>query len=382
MRSHRTFTRREPLSGIQPESGAAFTARTHHPHLSSHKRPSRAHVLEDGRPLPGPANALHDDVRSMGRGRFSFWYDYVYFSTTDNSDPRTNGRRYEIEYPVSRMRAAADAVRERLRTTRKPRGTTPSTFELQLRMWDRIGFTPSPESMVLDFGCGAGGCVDEGRKRGVSVFGCDLALPRLPVGPLLAHMQQGIIRPIATDPYRIPFDDEMFDLVFSHTVLEHVMDYDATLAEIARVLKPGGISVHLFPASWKLIETHVFVPLASRVQSYWWLYLWAMLGVRNEFQHGLSARQTADANFRFLRNETNYLRQAEIEAHVRRYFDGCQFAEEASFPGDRYHFFMKHSRVLPIYRRWYSETHGRVLVCRGKKRRLVRPEAERIARSA
>lgn len=56
-------------------------------------------VLEDGVPLPLGAQR-HDDVRFTGHGRYSHWMfsagPYVLFSTSDNSDPNTNGRRYEV----------------------------------------------------------------------------------------------------------------------------------------------------------------------------------------------------------------------------------------------------------------------------------------------
>ena len=63
-----------------------------------------------------------------------------------------------------------------------------------------------------------------------------------------------------------------------------------------------------------------FVPFASVCQSYWWLYLWARAGIRNEFQSGCSARQTAALNERFLREETNYLSQRAIRSVAGRYF--------------------------------------------------------------
>ena len=48
----------------------------------------------------GPANQLHKDIRDSGGGKFSYWIQgNLYFSTSDNSDPRTNGRRYEIRWP-------------------------------------------------------------------------------------------------------------------------------------------------------------------------------------------------------------------------------------------------------------------------------------------
>jgi hypothetical protein len=151
-------------------------------------------------------------------------------------------------------------------------------------------------------------------------------------------------------------------------VFEHVMDYDQALAEIARVLKPGGLSVHVFPSRWKPIETHAFVPFASVCRSSWWLYLWALAGIRNEFQGGLSARETARENARFLREETNYLTQRQIRAVAGRHFDGCRFAEEAQFRPDRYARFQRRALLQPLWRRWSSETAVRVLVLEHRSR--------------
>ena len=52
-------------------------------------------LFEDGRPL-GPAHAAHDLIREDGAGAFSHWLDMLYFSTSDNSDPRVSGRRYTV----------------------------------------------------------------------------------------------------------------------------------------------------------------------------------------------------------------------------------------------------------------------------------------------
>ncbi len=56
---------------------------------------SNARLYEDGRPL-GPSHSLHSMVRDVGRGMHSFWSNMLVFSTSDNSDPRTNGRRYTV----------------------------------------------------------------------------------------------------------------------------------------------------------------------------------------------------------------------------------------------------------------------------------------------
>jgi len=66
-------------------------------HLGDCDRESRSPLvlLEDGAPL-GPGHTLHDDIRELGSGRYSHWGPNLYFSTSDNSNPLANGRRYEI----------------------------------------------------------------------------------------------------------------------------------------------------------------------------------------------------------------------------------------------------------------------------------------------
>lgn len=54
---------------------------------------STLRVFEDLIEL-GPAHSVHRDIRSDGGGRFSHWRENLYLSTSDNTDPRTNGRTY------------------------------------------------------------------------------------------------------------------------------------------------------------------------------------------------------------------------------------------------------------------------------------------------
>jgi hypothetical protein len=50
-------------------------------------------VCEDGHRL-GPPHSVHGDIMAKGKGRFSHWLAGFIFSTSDNSDPNSNGRRY------------------------------------------------------------------------------------------------------------------------------------------------------------------------------------------------------------------------------------------------------------------------------------------------
>src|SRR5689334_15023402 len=48
---------------------------------------STLQLAEDGR-LLGPGHAAHDDIRSLGNGRYSHWWAHLYFSSSDSTDPR------------------------------------------------------------------------------------------------------------------------------------------------------------------------------------------------------------------------------------------------------------------------------------------------------
>jgi hypothetical protein len=64
---------------------------------------SLSQLYEDGKALT-PGNARHAEIGKWGMGRFSFWKGTLYFSSSDNSDPRVNRRRYELRIPYSAKR--------------------------------------------------------------------------------------------------------------------------------------------------------------------------------------------------------------------------------------------------------------------------------------
>jgi hypothetical protein len=99
------------ISSMEPESGYAYLAEIGRPQGAlpifspvpdSAGRPAASDLAlyEADRPL-GPAHSLHDQIRHEGNGRYSHWGDHVFFSSSDNTDPRTNGRTYSAVYPSS-----------------------------------------------------------------------------------------------------------------------------------------------------------------------------------------------------------------------------------------------------------------------------------------
>jgi SAM-dependent methyltransferase len=102
---------------------------------------------------------------------------------------------------------------------------------------NELGCNINYEPLILDFGCGDGRTVCQYRNAGFKAFGVAIKLKEETEFLRVIH---------ENDRYRIPFDDETFDFIFSEEVFEHISNYPLVLSEILRVLKPNGFSLHFF----------------------------------------------------------------------------------------------------------------------------------------
>ena len=191
---------------------------------------------------------------------------------------------------------------------------------------DQVG-PLDPRARVLDLGCGNGSTVRGWLDLGFDAYGCDFKFKK---GDQVDALQrEGRIVLIAPSPYRLPYPDASFDLVVSNQVMEHVRDYPATLAEMRRVLKPGGHALHMFPSRLMPIEPHTHVPLATVVRSPLWLAAWARMGIRTPRQAGLPWREVAAKNEKYLAESTNYLTGPALARHFAAHFADMRYAERS-----------------------------------------------------
>ena len=102
------------------------------------------------------------------------------------------------------------------------------------------------ETRVLDAGCGRAGVLGLYKDRAGLAVGVDADLASLRDNACLDHLVAGELE-------KLPFADGSFDLVVSSWVIEHLTAPEAALAEIGRVLRPGGRFVFLTPNAWNYV---------------------------------------------------------------------------------------------------------------------------------
>lgn len=106
----------------------------------------------------------------------------------------------------------------------------------------RLELLRAAPAAILDLGAGTGlaALAMKRRFRRAVVTAADIAAPMLE----LARRRSRFWRPIRcvlADARELPFDNASFDLVFSNLMLQWLAPPDAALAEMCRVLKPGGL---------------------------------------------------------------------------------------------------------------------------------------------
>lgn len=219
-----------------PDGGHAFIAvlpRCVNP--SDRDGDSRLRILEDDRPLPHP-HAIHAEIRALGLGRYSHWGECIHFASSDNSDPNTNGRRYDVDP-----------------------GDGSALFSLHPSI-DGLRFVAPdhlPARLFREMPLARKWCRGNGLEIGGTAYNIIRGLKTLNAGRRLdwsyirecVRLSEGYVRTldIVTEADDLPLDDRSTDFIFSSHVLEHMPDPIKTLLEWDRVLRHDGVMFAIVP---------------------------------------------------------------------------------------------------------------------------------------
>lgn len=176
---------------------------------------------------------------------------------------------------------------------------------------------------VLDVGCGRGDLVMRLRQSGVRAFGLEVEPRYVKSGGILGKLYSDDfpIIGLTEGDGRFPYPDGYFDWVVSFQVLEHVRDLEPVAREMSRVLRPGGATVHVLPARYRVVEPHYSLPFVhwlpkSPVRARF-ISMLMRLGVRPAVMHEHDHATKTASIYRYSNEETFYRTPSRIAAHFK-----------------------------------------------------------------
>ena len=113
---------------------------------------------------------------------------------------------------------------------------------------------------ALDVGCSAGFIADELALAGARTHGVDIDEPGL--AKAQARFGERVEFQLARGE-DLPFPDDSLDIVVLNHIYEHVVDPAAVVADIHRVLRPGGVLYLGIGHKWQVLEPHHRLPFLS-----------------------------------------------------------------------------------------------------------------------
>jgi SAM-dependent methyltransferase len=190
-------------------------------------------------------------------------------------------------------------------------------------------------SSVLDLGCGEG-MLALLKRKGVTLAGVDLS-PEL----LAAAHRNGYDGTYLATLTALPFPDSSFDYVVSLDVMGHVAfdDKDRVLAEIKRVLRPGGVTMHGIECLDRELHQDYHQMSADQLRRF--VNIDGHIGLEDDDEHASRFRlffphvQT-EPRYTLCLSSAEFLKQADeygvpFEADFLDYLRGLSFTERRAF---------------------------------------------------
>lgn len=125
-----------------------------------------------------------------------------------------------------------------------------NTFRLTPYHIRTLDLLKGKDGRLLELGCANGFFLGEIKKRGFICKGVEIvpkfvqAAKKIGLDVTLSNLENGI-----------PFEDNSFDIVIAHEIIEHIVRFRFLISEIRRVLKKEGIAIVSVPncSYWRII---------------------------------------------------------------------------------------------------------------------------------
>jgi SAM-dependent methyltransferase len=115
--------------------------------------------------------------------------------------------------------------------------------ELEPHIPEVVRFETWADKDVLEIGCGLGTDGERFARSGARYTAVDLSPEPLALTRERFELSGLAGRFVNASATELPFEDESFDLVYSHGVIHHIPPIEQVAAEIHRVLRPGGTAL-------------------------------------------------------------------------------------------------------------------------------------------
>jgi ubiquinone/menaquinone biosynthesis C-methylase UbiE len=170
-------------------------------------------------------------------------------------------------------RAHRSAVPAPVRHPQLGQPVRPGASAIPKRLTALARLVPLRGRRLLDVGCGNGAYTLALAPGFMEVVGVDVEAGRVEdFRRAIAATGAANILALCRSAEQLPFPEAHFDLVTAIEVIEHLADVDAVLAEIRRVLAPGGVFALTVPNRWFPLETHtVVLPVTGREVAGRWI---------------------------------------------------------------------------------------------------------------
>lgn len=118
-------------------------------------------------------------------------------------------------------------------------------LEVNLQFLAQTGLLHA-QTKAIELGCGTGSLCQALYQKGIDITGCDVSQVAIDYGrEKYPHLNLSVV-----NAEQLPWENESFDVVLSFDVLEHLFNPDGHLAQVNRILRPGGYYLFQTPNKW------------------------------------------------------------------------------------------------------------------------------------